>query len=169
MNNLHQEIADQLTESLQKGVSDKAWKNIQKQVDNIKYDIETWLEYQAREDLASNLTSFVEDMAEKTIEAILDGNEDQMRRYLGCESGAWTGRSDSPEFGRKRTADEWHHVIHGKLFETGAVALRHGIVDAHKDLIANERIKDLEDQVMSLVAQVNKLTRELEKRRDSYQ
>lgn len=167
MDSLHQEIADQLTESLQKGISDEAWKHIQKQVDSIKYDIESDLEYRIREDLAPNLARFVEDMAKKTVTAILEGNEDQMRRYLGCEHGAWTGRSDSPEYGRKRAPEEWHPVIHGKLFETGAVALRHGIVAAHADLIANERIKDLEDQVMSLVAQVNKEKEKFERFRES--
>jgi hypothetical protein len=96
-------------------------------------------------------------MAQRTVEEMLAGNEEQMRRYLKCESGRWNGRSDGDQgWGRQREAHEWHSVIHGRLFEQGAVALRKQIVDAHRDLLVNERILDLEDQVRSLVAQVNK-------------
>lgn len=64
-----------------------------------------------------------------------------------------------------RCADEeWHPVIHGTLFEAGAIELRHKIVDTHKDLIASERILDLEDQVKCLTAKVNQLNRKLEGR-----
>jgi hypothetical protein len=98
-------------------------------------------------------------MASRAVEQIMEGNEDQMRRYLSCEKrdidGRYyvsTGRSDSAG----------HPVIHGKLFEQGAVALRKKIVDAHRDLLVSERILDLEDQVKSLVAQVNKANAERE-------
>lgn len=40
--------------------------------------------------------------------------------------------------------------------------LRKQIVDAHRDLLVNERILDLEDQVKSLVEQVNKAKAEKE-------
>ena len=43
------------------------------------------------------------------------------------------------------------------------IALRAQIVEAHRDLIANERILDLEDQVKCLVLQVNKANQEKEK------
>lgn len=62
--------------------------------------------------------------------------------------------------GLRREDDEWHSVIHGQLFEQGAVRLRKEIVDAHRDLLVNERILDLEDQVRSLVVQVNKANAE---------
>ena len=45
---------------------------------------------------------------------------------------------------------------------TLAVALRKKIVDAHRDLLVTERILDLEDQVKSLVEQVNKANAEKE-------
>ena len=162
MNELHEEIGAKLLESLQAGVSDEAMKRIKKSVDEILYEIEGDIDYRLKDDLAPNLVAFVCDMAERTVKAILDGNESEMRRYLGCDRGHWTGRSDSPEYGRKREMREWHPVIHGELFEQGAVRLRHEIVAAHSDLIRDERIKDLEDQVASLVEQVNKANRERE-------
>ena len=162
MNPLHADLAEQLTLTLAKGISDDAMRSIKKAVETILYDIETDVDYRLKEDLAPNLTAYVCDMADRAVTAILEGNEDQMRRYLGCERGHWTGRSDSPEYGRKREAHEWHPIIHGKLFEQGAIALRMQIVNAHRDLVANERIRDLEDQVKSLVAQVNKANAEKE-------
>ena len=57
---------------------------------------------------------------------------------------------------------EQHPIIHGALHENGAIALRKNIAQAHADLIRNERIKDLEDQVASLVAQNRQLQARLE-------
>jgi hypothetical protein len=130
MDALHEDIAERLQASLAVGISDQAMKAVKKAVDDILYQIEGDIEYRMRDDLAPNLVAYVCEMAKRTVEAILQGNEDQMRRYLGCERGHWTGRSDSPEYGRKRTDDEWHPVIHGKLFETGAMELRKQIAEA---------------------------------------
>ena len=46
------------------------------------------------------------------------------------------------------------------------MALRRDIVKANADLIQNERIKDLEAQVASLVEQVNEKQRKLDDWRD---
>lgn len=81
------------------------------------------------------------------------GDEDTMRTRLSCIEGNWTGR------------DREHPVIHGRLFEQGAIALRKQIVDAFPDLLKNERILDLEDQIKSLTSQVNKLNADMERER----
>lgn len=106
------------------------------------------MEYTVIDGMSEAIEGFVRRMSENTIKEILEGRDDQMRRYLSLDG--YTGRSDS-QHGNNNP----HPVIHGKLFETGAVALRKKIVDAHHDLIKCERIKDLEDQVKCLVAQVN--------------
>ena len=94
---------------------------------------------------------------------LLAGNEKMMRQYLSCSEGCWNGRSDGEgSWGRKREMHEWHPVIHGKMSEAAAVELRRDIVNAHRDLLVNERILDLEDQVKALVAQLNKLNAEKE-------
>lgn len=160
---IDQELKDALQKSLEAGISDDAIKAVKKATDNILYDIESDLQYRMKDELAPHLARYVVDMAEKSVEQLLEGNEDQMRRYLSCEKRdedgtyiSWTGRSDGKYGGRQWDAYEWHPIIHGKLFEQGAVALRRKIVDANRDLLVNERIRDLEDQVKSLVEQVNR-------------
>jgi hypothetical protein len=153
-----------------KGISEDAMKAVKKATDTILYDIQGDLEYRLKDELAPLLVGWVADMAQRAVEMMLEGNEDQMRRYRGCEKRGkdgqyigWTGRSDSEVYGRKREAHEWHSVIHGRLFLQGAVELRKKIVDAHRDLLVNERIIDLEDQVKALVAQVNRKQDEIER------
>jgi hypothetical protein len=149
--------------------SDDTRKLIDKRVDDVCADLSSRLECAIKDDMAVHLAWWVDEMAKRAVEAILTGNEEELRRYLSCEKRAedgsykcWTGRSDGTYWGRKQEAYEWHPVIHGNLFEQGAVALRKKIVDAHRDLLASERIIDLEDQVKSLVAQVNKANAEKE-------
>ncbi len=160
---MHKEITDKLRAALDAGISDDAMKAVKKATDSILDIIDGDLNYRLKDELAPNLVAFVCDMAKRTVEAILAGNEAQMRRYLGCEGGHWNGRSDGDSgWGRKREVHEWHPIIHGQMFEQGAVALRAQIVAAHADLIRNERILDLEDQVKSLTAQHNKAKAERE-------
>ncbi len=154
------DLANQLREALAKGIDDDAMKRVKKQVDEICCEIEDDVVYRLQDNLAQMLTAFVVEMAKCTVTSILEGNQREMERYLGCERGTWTGRSDSPQWGRKREDHEWHSVIHGELFDQGAVRLRRELVEAHRDLITNQRILDLEDQVRSLVAQVNKVENE---------
>jgi hypothetical protein len=155
-----EEIATKLRDALAKD----AMKHVKKATDDILCQIEVDLDYRLKDELAPNLSAFVAEMAKRTVEMLLAGNEDQMRRYLGCERGHWNGRSDGDHgWGRKREIREWHSVIHGQLFEQGHLAVRKAIVEAHADLIKNERILDLEDQVRSLVEQVNHANAEKEK------
>lgn len=167
---IDEEMQDRLRAILAEGVSDDTMKAINKKAEDIRCYIEDDVMYRLKDDLAPNLAAFAADMAQRAVEMILEGNEDQMRRYLSCEKRGddgqyigWTGRSDPPPvWGRPRTDAEQHPIIHGQLFEQGCIALRKKIVEAHRDLLVNERILDLEDQVKSLVAQVNKANVEKE-------
>ena len=97
----------------------------------------------------------------------IDGrSDDQMRRYLSCDKRGedgkyigWIGRSDG--YGNPS-----HSVIHGRLFEQGALELRKKVAQANEALLRDERIRDLEDQVKSLVEQLNKANAENERLRD---
>jgi hypothetical protein len=160
------EIKAQLQAALEAGISQESVTKAAKKLRYALIEEMDAFEYDLKDNLAHNLVDFVADMAKKTVGAILNGNDDEMRRYLGCERGAWSGRSDGCPFGRKREIDEWHPVIHGTLFESGAIALRRNIVAAHRDLITDERVKDLEDQVASLVEQNRKLQSEVGRLRD---
>lgn len=145
---------------------DAAWERVRKKLRDVADDFTADLEFTAKDNLAPSLSAWVEEMTKRAVDAILRGNEAELRRYLGCERSGWTGRSDSPEYGRKREPHEWHPVIHGRLFEHDPVKLRREIVDANRDLITDERVKDLEDQVKALVAQVNQREVEIERLRE---
>lgn len=167
-NKIAKELQEQLTAILEGGVSEQAMKGIKKAVDGILDDMEGDVMYRMKDNMAHNLACWCADMAQHAVEAMLEGNDDQMRRYLSCEKRGedgeyigWNGRSDGNYYGKRET-DEWHKVIHGRLFVQGAVELRKRIVDAHPELLKSERILDLEDQVKSLVAQINRLEGEKE-------
>lgn len=166
---IDRELRDGLTATLKAAFDEPLSDALKKAVRGIADDLESDLMYRAQDELAYNLACWTVDMAARAVEQLLAGNEDQMRRYLSCDKRAedgeylcYTGRSDSKYFGRRERAEEWHPVIHGRLFEQGALELRKKIVDAHRELLTNERIIDLEDQVKSLVAQVNKANAERE-------
>jgi len=166
---INQSISDALRKSLADGLSDDAVKSLTKKVEDITCFIEDDIMYRLKDDLAPNLVAYVEDMAKNTVDCLLAGNADQMRRYLSCEKRSddgpyigWTGRFNPGAWGARQDIADQHPIIHGELFEQGCIRLRRDIVNAHGDLLKNERILDLEDQVKSLVAQVNKANREKE-------
>lgn len=161
------DIVEALENSLKAGLSDETMGTFTKKIKDLSAEFEDSLIWSLKDNLAYNLAGWCAEMAQRAVEQLLAGNEDQMRRYLSCDKRGpdgdyigWTGRSDSQVWGRKREDHEQHPVIHGKLFEQGAVALRKSIVDAHRDLLVTERILDLEDQVKSLVGQINKANAE---------
>lgn len=165
---IDKEMRDELANILNGGVTDDALKAYNKKLDHLFSEFEEDLMYRLKDGLAHNLACHVADMAENAVEQLLAGNEDQMRRYLSCDKRkdtgeyiGWNGRQDGFTMGDRDIARQ-HPVIHGSLFEQGCIALRKQIVDAHRDVLVNERILDLEEQVKSLVAQVNKVTAEKE-------
>jgi len=123
------------------------------------------MQYDVIDRMSETIEGFVRGMAGNVVEEILEGRDDQMRRYLGLDG--YTGRhEENPASGRKKDVSEAHPVIHGELFEMGAIELRKKMAQAHPDLIKSERITDLEDQVQSLVAQVAKKDLEIEALRE---
>jgi hypothetical protein len=131
MDKIDRTIETDLRECLDAALTSESNKKaIDKTIEDVSQKLFDSLEWQIKDDLANNIASWAAEMAQRAVEQILEGNEDQLRRYLSCEKRAetgeyagWTGRSDSDYWGRKRTDDEWHSVIHGRLFETGAIAL----------------------------------------------
>jgi lipid II:glycine glycyltransferase (peptidoglycan interpeptide bridge formation enzyme) len=161
-NDPNKELADKLRAALESAISEDTMKEVKKKTDEILDTIDGDLNYRLKNDLAPNLSAFVVEMAQNTVEQLLAGNEDQMRRYMGCQQHRWNGRSDGDTW-HPKPIHEWHSVIHGRLFEQGHLAVRKAIVEAHSELLKNERILDLEDQVKSLVEQVNRANAEREK------
>lgn len=154
------ELRSKLEETLNETIQGDGLKHLKKQVQSFCDEIESDIEWRLKDALAPMLAGWVHDMTIRTIDAILQGNENEIRRYLHCEQRGYTGRSTDTY--AERDIARQHPIIHGKLHENSCVALRRRIVDAHRDLITSERILDLEDQVKSLVAQVNKANAERE-------
>ena len=154
MSDINDDLKEALVKALEAGITDDTMKSVRTKCQDIVSTIEDDLIYGIKQDLAENLMAWVADMAKRSVTAMLEGNEGEVRRYLSCEVNGYTGRSDYKGWGAG--SHRYHSVIHGKLFEQGGVAMRKAIVEAHADLLKNERILDLEDQVKSLVEQVNK-------------
>lgn len=139
------EFREKLRELMQAGLPDDVLTRLRKHIKDFQFDLEDQTEAWLKDELAERLSDYVEQMATRAVESMLEGNEAMLRRYLQCERGGYTGR------------DRDHPVIHGELFEYGGLKARKQIVDAYPELLKNERIQDLEDQVRSLVEQVRKL------------
>jgi hypothetical protein len=146
-----------LRDALEAALPEDQLEPLKKKARALADDIAESVEWNLKDNLAANLSYHVREMAGRAVEALLEGNESEMVRWLSCDKRGYTGRSDG--YGT-RSIEEQHPIIHGKLFEQGCVRLRKMIAEAHRDLITTQRILDLEDQVRSLVAQNNKLERE---------
>jgi hypothetical protein len=139
------EMRWKLSDAIEAGMTDEVMDRVKKKFRDAMDDLENDLDFGLKERLSSNLSDFICSSAENAVKQLLAGNEDRMRSYLSAQDGGYTGRERD------------HTVSHGKLFETGPLELRKKIVEAHAELLKTERILDLESQVASLVAQVNKL------------
>jgi hypothetical protein len=164
-NKIDETLRDNLSKSIQAGLSEETLAEFTKKISNLSAEFEDSLMWSLKDNLAYNLAGWTVGMAERAVEQLLAGNEDQMRRYLSCDKRGpdgeyicYTGRSDGVHHGAQRG----HPIIHGRLFETGALELRKKVAQANENLIRDERILDLEDQVKSLVEQVNKANAEKE-------
>jgi hypothetical protein len=160
MSELMSDDRDALQKALEAVLTGDALEPLTKKARDLADTIAESVEWSMKDYLAANLAYHVKEMAGRAVNALLEGNEGEMVRWLSCDKRGHNGRSDG--YNINRTIDQQHPIIHGKLFDTGCVQLRRKIVEAHRDLIAEQRILDLEDQVKSLVAQNNTMRREKE-------
>lgn len=156
-------FSDALENGKRSDFEDPRWETVRKMLKDAATEFEDALLWRLREDMPGHLASVAREAAAKSIEAVLSGDEQELRRWLTCDSGAYTGRAGEGYYARSQ--EEAHPIIHGSLFEQGAVLLRKQIVDAHADLLKTERILDLEDQLRSVTLQHNKVKAELERER----
>lgn len=140
-----EEFFNCFSELLQSELNDKPLEKLRKSLNDAFDELYENYEYRVKEQLAVNLADYIQQMADRSIKSMLEGNESELRRYLTCEVGVWNGR------------DREQPMIHGKLFVPECFELRRQLVDAHADMIKSERILDLECQVRSLVEQNNNL------------
>lgn len=147
------ELARELESALDNysGGRDAAIEGVRKEMRGVAALFSSMVEEHIMSDLTASIAHHVQNCANRAIEAVLAGNEQEFLRWLSADRG-YTGRSDGYNPGDR----ELHSVIHGRLFETGPIELRKKIVDTHAELLKDHRILDLEDQVSSLVNQLNK-------------
>lgn len=160
MSELMKDDRDALQTALETVLTGDTLEPLTKKARALADDFVSNVEWSMKDYLAANLAHHVKEMAGRAVNALLEGNESEMVRWLSCDKNGYTGRSDQAY--NHRSIAEQHPVIHGKLFEQGCLLLRKRIAQAHAELITNQRIWDLEDQVKSLVAQNNKLAHEKE-------
>ena len=139
------DTGDAIQSLVEKALSGDAEKHLKKMCQDITDDIYGYIEYQLRDDLTANLASLVQQMVDKAITALLNGDEELMRQYLACQEYGYTGRQ----------VMERSIVIHGILQEHEPLVLRRKLVDRYADILKTERILDLEAQVAALVTEVN--------------
>ena len=128
----------------------------QGQVDSLKKVIDGLVrdEFDRMEEYASDyISDIAADRAESFLEKVIAGDKDAAIALLG-NGGRYA------DAGCKR-GKPWAKMIHGNLSETSEIKIRRKIVEAHPDLIASERIKDLESIVDGLSRQVNELEERL--------
>ena len=130
---------------------DERYNSVKKLVEKVATELEDTILWSVRDNMADNLAHTVETCAERAIEAVLKGDEDQFRRWLYADMRGYTGRERAGE------------VIHGKLFESSAIQLRRELVDAYPEVLKTERIKDLEAQVAALVETNRKQQAEMDR------
>lgn len=92
------------------------------------------------------------DRAERFIKRVLNGDDNAGRSLFACMSEGDRYKQIGFDAGKP-----WAAVYHGTLFETDGIQLRRQLVEAHADLLRNERIADLEAIVDGLRQQINKL------------
>jgi hypothetical protein len=160
-----EEHRDKIRAALETEVEAASFEKLTKQARSIADEIAEGLFYDLKDNLAGWLADHVSSTASACIEAILSGNESEARRKLGLNPDAYyDGRDFKPWFNHR-----------SRLHEAGPVELRRKIVEAHRDLITDARIADLESQLKLLCekyytmehADVPRLKRELARATDA--
>lgn len=132
---------DDLRAALEVELAEADMKKLEKQARQIADEISEVVFYDIKENMAQWLADHVSSTASACIEAILAGNESEARRKLGLRPEAfYDGRDFKPWFN-----------TNSKLHEATPVQIRRQIVEAHRDLITDARIADLESQLKLLV------------------
>ena len=156
------EGARKLEQQINERLPDDAFKGFEKQFgDMVEQATQSAYDYM-RENIGYWYSMDIRQAANNAIEAILRGNVAIARQYLKLDG--YTGRVDpgTDDDYKLRNA---HPIINGELSESFCLEIRRKVAEAHPDLVRDERILDLENQVASLVAQVNKLIRERDEMR----
>lgn len=137
---------DELKAALDGVIPEVEFKKLEKQCQTLAEEISEYAYSDVKENLSQWITDHIRNHSQLVVEALLAGDMRTVKQYLKIED-QW-GQED---YGRREWVDRPWFNGSGRLHEFGGVELRHKIVDAHKDLITDERIKDLELQMAGLI------------------
>lgn len=108
------------------------------------------------EGAADSVSAVAASRAAKFLEAVLAGDPDAAARLFGLTG--FTGRRVPAE----------PPVIHGRVFESAPIELRRQLVEAHAELLRDARIADLENLPEGARAQIARLQRDQDRRRNEF-
>lgn len=148
MSDVLAERRDEIRAALDLEIGEQDFKKLEKQSRALSEEISEGLLWNIKDNLGDWIASEIRHGAVQTIEAIIKGNMPEARRYLGLSP---EGRDGREWFGKP-----WFDGF-SRLHEFGGVAVRHAIADAHKDLITDERIVDLEGQIKGLCEKYHRM------------
>lgn len=135
--------------------------------DKIKREIECLIddEFDRLEEYASNFISEkAAERAERFLSRVLNGDEEAAMALLGSANNIDRVRLSGIDAGKP-----WASIYRGRdIFETDGIKLRRKIVEAHADILRNERIADLESIVEGLTQQIVELNAKLDLARNNY-
>lgn len=146
-------------EAVKSFLSEDRRKSIKDEVERIVDDEFDRLEEHAND----HISQVAAGRATAYVTAILEGDDNAAMRLLGSPNNGDRYRLFGLDEGKP-----WASVIGGNVFETSGITLRRKIVEAHADLLSNERIKDLESIVEGLTIQIRKQESEIESLRERY-
>lgn len=105
--------------------------------------------------MAEYIEGYISGAASRVVKALMEGDEREIRKALQLDG--YNGRLNGPY-----PNNTGHNVIHGRLHDHQLFELRRKIAETNEALLRDERIKDLQDQVKSLVEQINSKDRRIE-------
>lgn len=132
-------------------------KTVEDTIRSLAYELHNRIYRGLEDNLASDLNDEVAKRAENLLMKVLRGDEDAAKALFKCGSGR--REAYGPNTGRP-----WAKLINGHLHQTPAVEFRAAIVEAHSELLKDERILDLEAAVEGLKAQLKVKMELLEQR-----
>lgn len=127
------------------GLDAENLRKLKKDFDDAATEALDRFEWYVKQEMAGELVRYIAHMAERSVNALLQGNDQEMRRYLCCE-----------ELGYNPRDDDTVRNLFGELWDHAALHLRRRIVEAHAELLKNERILDLEKNVADLQALISR-------------
>ena len=139
--------ADQsrIDEKIKTILSEEFLKELKEKFSKIADEVFEVVSWYVVENSEWEINQIASERAGKLITAVLEGNEKAAEEtFVQWDK---SGVRDS------------HKLIHGDLYEPGSIGMRRELVEAHPELLKNERIKDLEALVKNVRAEVRELER----------